>query len=155
METGAFPAVSRSGEEYLEQMLALLGQSTLRTNVNLPNRGQVEGIPPGAVVETNAVFSKGDVQAVPSGGLPENVNVMVLRHALNQESLVRAVFTEDKDLAFQAFLNDPLVTIPVDDAWRLFNAMLTKTRFEFKPPASRRKRVTGPRAALGRHGSVG
>jgi len=64
--------------------------------------------------------------------LPENVNGLVLRHVLNQESLVRAVFTEDKDLAFQAFLNDPLVGLSIDDAWKLFNTMLKKTHFEFK-----------------------
>ena len=132
MKNGTFPKLSRSGEEYLNQMLAIVGQGTLKTNVNLPNRGQMQDIPTGAVVETNAVFSKDNVEPVPSGSLPKNVNVLVLRHVLNQESLVKAVFTEDKDLAFQAFLNDPQVTLSIDDAWRLFNAMLKKTHFEFK-----------------------
>ncbi len=123
-------------------MLAIIGQGTLKTNVNLPNRGQMQDIPAGAIVETNAVFSKDRVEPVRSGRLPKNVNVLVLRHVMNQESLIKAVFTEDKDLAFQAFLNDPLVTLSIDDAWRLFNAMLKKTHFEFKPRKRSVKRGT-------------
>ena len=130
-----FPELSPSGEEYVKQMLALTGHGgQLKTNVNLPNRGQVQHVPLGAVVETNALFRKDRVDAVPSGALPDGANALVLRHVSNQEALVRAVFEEDKDLAFQAFLNDPLVTVSIDDAWRLFNTMLKKTRFEFKQP---------------------
>ncbi len=142
MKNGTFPKLSRSGEEYLSQMLALTGQGTLKTNVNLPNCGQMQDIPANAIVETNAVFSKGKVEPVRSGRLPKNVNVLVLRHVLNQESLIKAVFTEDKDLAFQAFLNDPLVTLSIDDVWRLFNGMLKKTHFEFKPRKRTVKRGT-------------
>ena len=137
MKDKTFPTLLRSGEEYLNQMLALIGQGTLKTNVNLPNSGQMQNIPTGAIVETNAVFSKDRVEPVPSGRLPKNVNGLVLRHVLNQESLIKSVFTEDKNLAFQAFLNDPLVTLSIDNAWRLFNTMLEKTHFEFKP----RKRI--------------
>lgn len=140
LKDGTFPTLSRSGEAYLSQMLALIGQGTLKTNVNLPNSGQMHNIPTGAIVETNAVFSKDKVKPVPSGGLPRNVNGLVLRHVLNQESLIEAVFTEDKDLAFQAFLNDPLVTLSIDDAWRLFNTMLKKTHFVFSPVADPRNR---------------
>lgn len=139
MRSGSFPALSRSGEEYLNQMLALTGHGTRRTNVNLPNCGQMQDIPAGAVVETNALFSKDKVEPIRSGRLPKNVNVLVLRHVLNQESLIQAVFTEDKDLAFQAFLNDPLVSLPLDDAWRLFNAMLKKTHFAFKSQVRARR----------------
>jgi alpha-galactosidase len=127
-----WPKVGASGEEYIRQMRAITGGEPLKTNVNLPNRGQMRNIPLGAVVETNAVFSVDRVEPVASGALPDNVNVLVLRHVLNQESLIKAVFTEDKDLAFQAFINDPLVTVSMDDAWKLFNTMLKKTRFEFK-----------------------
>ncbi|NOX96619.1 MAG: alpha-glucosidase/alpha-galactosidase [Nitrospirae bacterium] len=149
MRTGKFPELSWSGEEYLNQMLALTGQGSFKTNVNLPNFGQMQNIPAGAVVETNAVFSKDRVVPVPSGALPANVNVLVLRHVLNQESLVKAVFTEDKDLAFQAFLNEPLVSLSMDDAWKLFNTMLKKTHFEFKSRRRSAHRVTSNKEAAG------
>lgn len=114
-------------------MLAIVGKGMIRTNVNLPNRGQVTGIPKGAILETNAVFSQNKVEPVASGQLLPQVHSLVMRHVVNQESLIKAVFTEDKDLAFQAFLNDPLVTLSVDDAWKLFNEMLKRTRFTFRP----------------------
>jgi len=37
-----------------------------------------------------------------------------------------------RDLAFQAFLNEPLChRLGVDDAWELFNTMVRKTKFRF------------------------
>lgn len=132
MKSGKFPPLLTSGEEYLKHMIAITGKNVLKTNVNLPNRGQVRGLSEGAVVETNAVFSKDSVVPVASGKLPDNVNILALKHVLNQESLVKSVFSNDKDLAFQAFLNDPLVTISIDNAWKLFNTMLKKTGFKFQ-----------------------
>lgn len=131
-ESNKFPALSKSGEEYINQMLALLGKTTFRTNVNLPNRGQMGKIPEGAVVETNAIFTKNSVKPVSSGALPDTVNILVLRHVINQESLVKAVLSSDRDLAFQAFAGDPLVSrLPMDNAWKLFNDMIRKTKFRF------------------------
>lgn len=121
-----------SGEEYLNQMLALVGRTSFRTNVNLPNRGQMQNVPLGAVVETNALFSRNSVEPVTAGALQPNLNTWVLRHVHNQENLVRAVFNADKDLAFQSFLNDPLVHLDLDRAWKLFNQMIAATRFKFR-----------------------
>jgi alpha-galactosidase len=132
LESGKYPELGGSGEEYINQMLAILGKLTFRTNVNLPNRGQMGKIPQGAVVETNALFSEDRVEPVISGSLPDNVNRLVLTHVCNQESLVRSVFTRDRGLAFQAFAADPLTSrLGMDDAWKLFNTMLRKTGFEF------------------------
>lgn len=126
--SGNLPRLRGSGEEFINQMLALLGSMSFRTNVNLPNRGQMGKTPSGAVVETNAIFSKNAVEPVISGRLPDPVNILVQRHICNQETLIKACFEQDEDLAFQAFLNDPLVNIPLDDAWKLFRAMTRKTR---------------------------
>jgi alpha-galactosidase len=132
MKSGVHPAFADSGEEYINQMLALVGKTTFRTNVNLPNSGQMGKTPLGAVVETNALFSRDCVEPIASGALPDNVNALVGRHILNQESLLKAVYERDSDLAFQAFACDPLVgRLGMDDAWKLFNAMVKKTGFEF------------------------
>ncbi len=132
LASGEYPELNGTGEEYLNQMLALVGKACFRTNVNLPNMGQMDGIPRGAVVETNALFFRDSVEPIASGGLPDNVNFLVLRHVLNQESLIKAVFSGDRDLAFQAFLNDALVgRLSMDQAWDLFNSMVEKTGFQF------------------------
>lgn len=121
-----------SGEEYLNQMAALVGLWPCRTNVNLPNRGQMDGLPREAVVETNALFFRDAVEPVASGGLPGAVNAWVYRAVVNQEAVVRAALTGDKDLGFRAFLNDALMHhVPPDRAWRMFDEMLRATRFCF------------------------
>lgn len=132
LASGSLPKLGGSGEEYLNQMLALVGRLAFRTNVNLPNRGQMQNAPLGAVVETNALFSRDSVEPIASGALPDPVNSLVQRHVINQESIVRAALTGDKDLAFQVFLNDPLMRLDIDRAWMLFNEMLRATKYDFK-----------------------
>lgn len=133
LKAGFYKDLKDSGEEYINQMLAILGKTKFITNVNIPNVGQHDGIPLGAVVETNAHFSSAGVKPVYSGALPPLVNQLVMRHVANQEALVKAVRTKNEDLAFSAFVNDPLTSrIALDDAWKLFKTMVKKTKFSFK-----------------------
>lgn len=118
----------KSGEEGTEQIKALLGLREMVTNVNLPNIGQMEGFVPGAVVETNAVFSRDVVRPVFAGKLPEAVNLLETRHAMNQQCLIRACADKDINLAFNVFLNDNLMTLDIADAEKLFTQMLANTR---------------------------
>ena len=117
-----------SDEETVRQVKALLGLGGFRTNVNLPNAGQHEGLPPGAVVETNAWFSENSVRPQPAGRLPMGVESWVLRAVYSQEMIVEAALRKDKHLAFGAILNDPLMTLTTDKAWKMFGQMLRATR---------------------------
>lgn len=116
-----------SGEEGIRQIKALLGLGDFVTNVNLPNRGQIQGLPMGAVVETNVLLSRDSAQPVISGRLPDRVNLLVRRHAEGQESLVKAGLTKNTGLAFSVFLNDPLTAIPICQAETLFLKMMKAT----------------------------
>lgn len=120
--------LKETGEDGVRQMKALVGLDTLVTNVNLPNVGQMTGVPLGAVVETNAVFSAGTVHPVVAGRLPDPVLGLVSRHVYNQETTVEAGLTKKYDLAFSAFVNDPLVTVSLSDARKLFDEMLENTK---------------------------
>jgi len=122
-----FP-LSRSGEEGTEQMKALLGLNPLFTNVNVPNIGQAEGLPLGAVVETNAVFSRDSLRPVWAGRLPEPVTRLVYNQAANQMMLLDACFKKDISLAFAAFVSDSLMTVNVNDAEKLFADMVDNTK---------------------------
>ncbi|KXA94098.1 glycoside hydrolase family 4 [candidate division MSBL1 archaeon SCGC-AAA259E19] len=117
-----------SGEEGIDQMKALLGLGDMKTNVNLPNQGQMPEMPEGAVVETNAYFSQNQISPVTAGKLPRQVRNMILTHVYNQETLVEAGFKGDVDLAFQAFLNDPLVNLDTERARELFEEMVRETQ---------------------------
>jgi len=107
---------------------ALVGLDTFVTNVNLPNRGQMAGLPQGAVVETNAHFGSDSVRPVLAGELPLPVHTMVARHVHNQEMTVQAALKRDKALAFKAFANDPLVRLEPRLAEELFEKMLQRTK---------------------------
>ncbi|RLM62542.1 glycoside hydrolase family 4, partial [Halorubrum sp. Atlit-9R] len=120
-----------SGEEAVDIMRALSGEGTFVTHLNYPNEGQVDGLPEGAVVETNALLSGDDVTPLCAGGLPDEVESMVETHVTNQETLVRAGFEGDLDLAFQAFLNEPLVTVSRDEAQELFAKLVELEREYF------------------------
>jgi alpha-galactosidase len=117
-----------SGEEGVAQMLALLGIEPLDTNVNQPNRGQNPDLPLGAVTESYAQFRRDSVKPIVARPLPP-VLASHMRHIIdNQQAILRAAQTRDKDLAFQALLNDPLVCLPTDRAWDMFKQMLRHAR---------------------------
>ena len=121
-----------SSEEGVKEILAILGMSSFRSNINLPNVGQVEGLPRGAVVETNAYFTKDSVKPEFAGPMAPGVAAMVSRVVANQEMIVEAGLRRDKDLAFQAFLNDALMSLTTDRAWKMFNEMLKATKASLK-----------------------
>jgi alpha-galactosidase len=117
-----------TGEEGVDQMLALLGVQALDTNVNLPNRGQLPDLPLGAIVETNAQFRKGSLAPVVPKPLPAGVRTLVRRVVDVQQMTLQAAVERDVDLAFQALLLDPLCQIPVDEAWAMFRELLEANR---------------------------
>lgn len=118
----------QTGEEGVNMMQALLGYKTLVTNVNLPNIGQISNLPVGSVVETNAVFRHNTVTPVTAGPLSNEIAAMVSRHCANHTTTLKAALTKDYDLAFKAFINDPLMTASLKDAKVLYKGMLDNTR---------------------------
>jgi alpha-galactosidase len=117
-----------SGEEGLRLVKALLGLDNMVTNVNLPNKGQMPGFPEGAVVETNAFFSRNSVQPLITRGQPNPLSSLTLQHIVNQEGIVKAALARDLEAAFRVFLNDPqLRAFTPDRARELFKEMTSKT----------------------------
>jgi len=120
--------VSNSGEEGIALMKALLGLGDIISNVNLPNRGQMPDFPEGAVVETNAVFSRDGVHPVLTNGQPEALRALTMVHVGNQEGIIEAAFERNLDKAFLVFLNDMQIhKIGPADARTLFDEMVEKT----------------------------
>jgi galacturan 1,4-alpha-galacturonidase len=113
-----------SGEEGVGMIKALLGLGDLVTNINMENTGQISNMPLHAVVETNAYFSRGEIRPLTAGALPDGIAPLINQHSANQELIIEAALTENTDLAFQAFFNDPSIHLPLDTAWELFNKML-------------------------------
>lgn len=122
------PRLKQTGEDGVRQIKALLGLGDLITNVNLPNRGQIPNLPLDAVVETNAVFTRGSVKPVFAGEMQKDVCSLVSRVVNCQETTVQAVLTKDKELGFRAFLQDPQMCIPLLDARVLYEQMIANTK---------------------------
>lgn len=120
--------LSATGEDGVNQMRALLGLHDMITNVNLPNTGQIPNLPRGAVVETNAAFRADSVTPVVSGDIPKEIYGLIARIVSEQEVVVEAALKRDKEMAFKAFINDPLVTINKEDARRLYYEMIENTK---------------------------
>jgi alpha-galactosidase len=100
--------------------------------VNVANVGQISNLPNDAVIETNARFSRDQVQPLVAGALPPGAHALIAPHVANQEMIVQAALTRDRDLAFQAVFNDPTHRLPLDETWDMFNALLRASR-EFLP----------------------
>lgn len=124
--------LKHSGEEGVQQIKAILGLDQMVTNVNIPNKGQIQGLPYGAIVETNALFRRDSIRPVFAGPLPSDINNLVIRHIYNQQTTLEAALKKDKYLAFNAFVNDPMMTASLNDAKKLFDEMLYNTK-EYLP----------------------
>ncbi len=118
-----------SGEEGHLLLKALLGLGDLVSNVNIPNAGQIPGLPLGSVVETNALFGLDRIEPVFAGAMPAGVLPLVARHVHNQENTLKAALACDRQLGFNTFMNDPqLAGVEMNAGKRLFDDMLENQR---------------------------
>ena len=126
---GRTPLVLKnSGEEGISILRALVGLGDHVTNINLENRGQVNNLPKGSVVETNACISLDRVQPLAAGELPPCISSLIAQHNSNHESILEAALKKDKELAFQAVFNDPSCHLDIDSTWEMFNRMLAASK---------------------------
>ncbi len=121
--------LEESGEEGHLLLKALLGLGDMVSNVNLPNQGQIPNLPRGSVVETNALFRRGEIRPVHAGPIPGNVQVLIARHVIGQKNTLKAALECDRKLAFTTFMNDPLMSrVDIWDGEKLFDEMLNNQR---------------------------
>ncbi len=88
---------------------ALDGHGEYTDVMNLPNTGQIPGLPADAIVESRATIAAGAVVPEDVGELPPAIRAVLEHHIRIQEMTVEAALTGDRNLALQAFLLDPLV----------------------------------------------
>ena len=98
-----------SGEEGTLQMCALLGLGDMITNVNIPNRGQIENLPIGTIVETNAAFRADSLSPVWAGRVPDSIHALVARAARENDGMLDAAFSLDLGYAYERFAENHLL----------------------------------------------
>jgi alpha-galactosidase/6-phospho-beta-glucosidase family protein len=101
--------LAHSPEESADIIAAMANGRPFRAIVNVPNAGQIDNLPREAIVETLADVGATGVNPIGVGALPGGVLNTVHPHVVNQELLVDAALTGDRQLALQALLGDPLV----------------------------------------------
>jgi alpha-galactosidase len=118
-----------SGEALVTMLRGILGLETVITNVNLPNRGQMPGMPEGSIVETNCIFTNGFVDPVVSKPLPAGALALVRRNCDNIDLLSEGIAERDEDKIFASFVNQPLCAgLGMDQARELYDRMREKSR---------------------------
>jgi alpha-galactosidase/6-phospho-beta-glucosidase family protein len=132
MVRGDEPIPTGRSREEISDIIAAMSTGEDSVNiVNLPNAGQVRDLPLGAVVETYGALNGAGASGIVFGDLPPPVAALVHPHVFNQEAIVQAGLTGDADLAFRAFLNDPLVNRGPDTR-EMFDEMFEAQR-EYLP----------------------
>ena len=97
--------------------------------VNVPNRGQVQNLPMGAVVETLGVVNGLGFTPLSAGPLPQKILNVVSPHVANQELIVQAALEGDLTKAFDALINDPLCAhLSIPRIKKMGAELLDKTR---------------------------
>jgi alpha-galactosidase/6-phospho-beta-glucosidase family protein len=117
------PPLARSPEATADIVSAVANGRSMRTIVNLPNTGQIDNLPRGAVVETLAEITSAGAQPLTVGPLPAGVLGTLQPHVVNQELIAQAALEGDRRLALQAMVNDPLVR-NLDTARHLLDDLL-------------------------------
>lgn len=115
---------SPSGEEGVDIMMALMGGKSLKTNMNMPNRGQISFLPEGRIVESMGILTEDRVTPLVSSNPPEAVQSLIRRISDEQDAALEAIWRGDDDALFSVFLTDPLVSLPVRKARELFDRMI-------------------------------
>ena len=100
----------KRGNEYAAYILnAVFGDNTLyKFNANVRNEGLVENLPYGACVEVPAVASRGKIEPIAVGKMPDHLACLVDHAARVEELAVKAALTGNKDLVYYACYYDPL-----------------------------------------------
>ncbi len=123
-----------SGEELVELLQAILGLKTVVSNVNMPNLGQMPGLPEGAIVETNCVFANGFVRPVTAKKLPEAALALVQRNCANIQLTCEGIRERNLEKLLAAFINQPLcATLTMEEGRALFGEMCENTRAYLAP----------------------
>ncbi len=135
MAAGTLPvSLAPSGEELVRLLRAILGLEVAVSNVNLPNAGQMPGLPLGSVVETNCVFTNGFVQPIVAAPLPAGALALVRRCSDNVDLLCESIKNRDLEGIFAAFVNQPLCgNLTEDQARALFGEMCENTKEYLAP----------------------
>lgn len=108
MASGKEPILPRSRETAIDMITAFVTNKPFVDVVNLPNIGQIENLPLGAVVETMGQVNSMGFMPIAIGPMPEILRGLTDVHCRVQKMALEAALTGDRKLAMEALMLDPL-----------------------------------------------
>jgi alpha-galactosidase len=108
MLAGTVPIdLKHSMEQISRMVLGLLGRGAFLGIGNLPNTGQVDNLPRGAVIETPVVYDWDVASALAMEPLRPALASSLIQHCLAQELTVEAALRGERQLVIEAMLTQP------------------------------------------------
>jgi len=108
--SGAIPLnLDHSMEDISHMIHALRGRGRFVGAANLPNVGQVDNLPRGAVLESTALFDWDGVTPLATGPLRPVLVSTLQNHIISQELTVEAALQGDRRLVVDAMLALPMI----------------------------------------------
>ncbi|MBI2940183.1 MAG: hypothetical protein HYY04_07050 [Chloroflexi bacterium] len=106
------PVTAAVGEAAMAMDLiaAMDANAPMDFTANLPNAGQLRDLPEGAIVEMPAVANGETIRGLTVGGLPPGITAFCRARLGQQELVVEAALSGDRQVALQALLADPLMS---------------------------------------------
>ena len=123
--------IEKAKEEGVDILRALFGDCDLYSNCNLPNRGQITYLPKDRIVETNGYFTINSITPSVAKEPPILIQNMIRRVSDVQDATLKAIYEDDNDLLFSAFIMDPLMKLPIKKARELFDEMLIESKIKY------------------------
>jgi alpha-galactosidase len=108
LASGKEKMLKRSRETAVDIMKALVTNTPFIDVVNLPNIGQIDNLPRGAVVETLGLVDSAGFAPIGIGSMPEILREITEIHCQVEKMTLEAALTGDRKLALEALTLDPL-----------------------------------------------
>lgn len=129
LASGALAPSPRSRETAVDIMRAFVTNQPFVDVVNLPNIGQIDNLPRGAVVETLGLVNSRGFSPIAAGPLPERLLPLVEPHCRVQQMTLEAALKGDKELALESLMLDPLCAdLPPSDIRKMGIELMTATK---------------------------
>jgi alpha-galactosidase len=109
---GEVGELRHSDEQLAPVMAALAGGPTGQFIVNVPNHGQIDNLPRGAVVECVAEVGPQDIRPLVTGALLQAAYAVIAPHVARQELIAESALTGQREPTLAALATDPLVRDP-------------------------------------------
>jgi len=132
-----------TGEQHFPLIDALVNDNRVELQVNVPNRGAIEGIPDDVVVEVPAMCSARGIQPYHVGALPELLMVSVLRPRLLEAKRTISLSVHPDSRMLLAMILDDHRTKSYEQAVQFGRDLLARPGLEEVAEEMRRSRAGG------------